>query len=136
MYTHLSLSKSLSLSIYIYIYIYIYISLSLCISRSPRLSLSRARFPSFTSLRESLSTGYGLRFSTESYGSKWEKNGLPRIPTGILFSSCINLQKSPQREFMGECNLGILYSSSLLAHPADRCAPSLRAAVLHVYVCI
>ena len=53
-------------------------------------------------LREDLCAGYGVRFSTKTC---WKL---------VLF-----LQKSLKisgnlREFMGECNLGILYSSSLL----------------------
>ena len=45
------------------------------------------------------------------------ENGFPRKPTGILFCSYRNIRKSQGnlREFMGECNLGILYSSSLSA---------------------
>ena len=65
-------------------------------------------------IRECLSTGYGLRFSTEIFGSKREKTVFHetyRKP--VLF-----LQKSPKisrnlREFTGECNLGILCSGSL-----------------------
>ena len=81
----------------------------------------------------------GLRCSTEVYGSKREKNGSPRIPTGISFCSYRKSSKICGRftgecnlgipgkcnlgilehlgkppGVMGECNLGILYSSSLL----------------------
>ena len=63
--------------------------------------------------REYLGTGYGLRFSTEIYGSK-------RFSTNTYRSLALFLQKSPKisgnlQEFTGECNLDILYSSSLLS---------------------
>ena len=60
-------------------------------------------------LREYSSTGYGLRLSTEIYGSK---RGFLGIPTGSLF--CFYRISGNLREFTGEYNLGILYSSSLL----------------------
>ena len=53
------------IQIYIYVYVYVYVYV----------------------LRECLSTGYGLRFSTELYGSKREKMVFPQIPKGILFRS-------------------------------------------------
>ena len=76
------------------------------------------------SLREGLrtgygvrGTGYGLRFYTEIYGSKREKI----VFHEYLQEACFVLivQTSPKisgnlQEFTGECNLGILYSSSLL----------------------
>ena len=49
-------------------------------------------------VREYLSTGYGLRFSTETYWNPCEQtgeNGFPRKPTGSLFRSYRNLPKSP-----------------------------------------
>ena len=63
-------------------------------------------------IREDLSTGYGIRFSTEVYGRK-------RLSTNTYRKPVLFLQKSPKvsgnlRESTGECNLGILYSSSLL----------------------
>ena len=71
----------------------------------------------FSRRRESnnLSTGYGLRFSTDIHVSKQEKTVFYKgLQTFVLF-----LQKSPKtsgnlREFMGTCNLGILSSSSLV----------------------
>ena len=55
---------------------------------------------------------YGLRFSTEIHGSK-------RFSTNIYRTNVLLLQTSPNisgnlRDLSGECNLGILYSSSLL----------------------
>ena len=66
-------------------------------------------------LREDLSTEYGLRFSTEIYGSKRQK----RFSTNTYRKLVLLLHKSSKisgnlREFTGYCNLGILYSSSLL----------------------
>ena len=61
-----------------------------------------------------LGTEYGLRFPAETYGSKREKNGFPRIPTGSLVLAGISEISWHFREFTGDCNLGILYSSSLL----------------------
>ena len=62
-------------------------------------------------LVEYLSAGYGLRFSTGANGI----TGFPRIYRNLV----LFLQESPEIsgnlwEFTGECNLGILYSSSLL----------------------
>ena len=63
-------------------------------------------------VREYLSTEYGLRFSEEIYGRK-------RFSTNTYRNRVCFLEKSSKisgnlREFTGECNLGILYSSSLL----------------------
>ena len=63
-------------------------------------------------LREYLSTGYGLRFSTEIYGSKREKT----VFHEYLQEACFVLTEISEisgnlREFTGECNLGILYST-------------------------
>ena len=58
---------------------------------------------------EDLSTGYGLRFSTEIYGRKRFSNEDIQETCFVLTEISGNL-----REFTGECNLGIMYSSSLL----------------------
>ena len=63
-----------------------------------------------------LSTGYGLRSSTEIYGSKRENRC---FPINTYRKLVLFLHKSPNvsrnmREFTGECNLGMLYYSSLL----------------------
>ena len=70
-------------------------------------------------LREDLSTEYGLRFSTEIYGSRWAK----AVFHEYLQEACFDLAEisGNLREFTGECNLGILCSSSLLGasiHPS------------------
>ena len=52
--------------------------------------------------------GYGLRFSTEIYGSQREKTVSTNTYRNIVF-----LYRNI-REFTGECHLGILLSSSLL----------------------
>ena len=70
-------------------------------------------------LREYLSTVYGLRFVRKSTGANGEK----RFSTKLYRKPALLLQKYPNnsgnlREFTGECNLGIPYSSSLLT----RCA--------------
>ena len=62
--------------------------------------------------RSDVEYGYGLRFSTDIYGRK-------RFSTNAYRNIGLFLQKSPKvsenlREFTGECDLGILYSSSLL----------------------
>ena len=68
------------------------------------------------SLSEYLSTGYGLRFSTSIYGSEREKPVFDKYLQEYyfvlteIFKIFWNL-----REFTGENNLGVLYSSSLLA---------------------
>ena len=53
-------------------------------------SLVTRRYADMQICREYLSTGYGLRFSTESTG----ENGFPRIPAGMLFCSCRSLRTS------------------------------------------
>ena len=62
-----------------------------------------------------LSTGYGLRFSTEIYGSQREKP----VFHGNLQEACFVLTEISENfrkplGVYGICNLGILYSSSLL----------------------
>ena len=77
-------------------------------------------------VREYLSTGYGLRFSTKIYGA----NGRKQFSTNT-YMNIVLLQKSSNicgnlKEFTGEWNLGILYSSSLLrSPPAARRQPGL-----------
>ena len=65
-------------------------------------------------LREYLSTGYGLRFSTEIYGSKWEKTVFHEYLQEYCFVITSPKISGNLPEFTGECSLGILYSSSLL----------------------
>ena len=69
----------------------------------------------FAPLREYLSTGYGLRFSTEICGGKWERTVFHEYlqeARFLLTDISENFRKPP--EFSGESNLEILYSSSLL----------------------
>ena len=103
-----------------YIYIYIYTchdnthkhnTIMRSHSSAPRSSGSARR--SAAKLREYLSTGYGLQFSTEIYSGA---NGRKQFSTKT-YKKPVLLQKSPKifgnlRESTG-CNLGILYSSSL-----------------------
>ena len=93
-----------------------------CLSRN---SMPRA---SWKSLREYLSTGYGLRFSTEIYGSAREKTVFHKYLQEVCF---VHTEISGNlREFTGECNLGILYYSSLLVLVKAR----LRSAPLQGYL--
>ena len=142
--TYLYIYIHLSLSLYIYIYRYVYTSLALSLSiyiyihmhihmytYIPRRCLLigwpvcllahtqwRRALESQGKLRECLSTGNGLWFSTNIYGSKREKTVFHKTyRKPVLF-----LQKASKsskisgnlREFTGECDLGILYSTSLL----------------------
>ena len=62
-------------------------------------------------IREVLSTGYGLRLSTEIYGSKRDKIVFQEYLQEYCF---VPTEISEHfKEFSGECNLGILYSGSL-----------------------
>ena len=66
-------------------------------------------------MREDLGTGYGLRFSAEIYGSKREKTVFHKhLQEACFVLTEISENLRSLREFMGECNLGILCSSSLL----------------------
>ena len=87
------------------------------VSRSQRLSggLLAVETSGGAELKRGLE--YGVR-APVFYGNLREQtgeNGSLRIPTEKLFCSYRHLRKSPDlREFTGECNLGFLYSSSLL----------------------
>ena len=93
--------------IYIYIhnvcvntYIYIYIFTELIWQRAAWRRLVGRH------MGEYLITGYGLRFSTEIYGSKRDKT---RKPAGNLFCSYRNLRKSP--ETSGSLRENAIYES-------------------------
>ena len=64
-------------------------------------------------IRGDLSTGYGLRFSMEIYGSKREKTVFREYLQEACFVSEVCEISGNLQELTGECNLGILYSSSL-----------------------
>ena len=57
--------------------------------------------------------GYGLQFSTEVYGRKREKAVFHEYLQEHWF--VLREISKHLREFTGECNLGMLYSSSLVA---------------------
>ena len=108
-------------------------------ARAPRGFRAESHAPTLLGdvlLREYLSTGYLLRCSTEIYGRKRETMVFHkylqecwfvlrdifehlRKPTGSLSGSYRHLQTYPETSgfLLGECNLGILYSSSLLSAP-------------------
>ena len=76
-------------------------------------------------------TGCGLRFTAETCGSKREKTAFREMLQGVRF---VLLQKCPNisrklLELEGTCNLGILYSSSLLREPCERDSRGLLAVV-------
>ena len=94
-YTYVCTHMYINIYIHVYIYIYIYII---------NMSLERTRIRG-----RALVLCGDLREQTG-------ENGFPRTPYRKLI---LFLQKSPKisgdlRDFAGECNLGILYSSSLL----------------------
>ena len=122
MYIHLSLSLSLYIYIHMHIHMYTYIPRRCLLIGWPVCLLAhtqwRRALESQGKLRECLSTGNGLWFSTNIYGSKREKTVFHKTyRKPVLF-----LQKASKsskisgnlREFTGECDLGILYSTSLL----------------------
>ena len=87
----------------------------------------------------------GLEYGVQApvfYGNLREQTGeniCPRIPTGNLF---LLLQTSPKisgnlREFPGECDLGILHSSSLLsmAFTTDLCTSDFKTQVARDVAC-
>ena len=90
--------------------------------RSTRRHPTRG-LPGVRHVREDSSTGYGLRFSTEIYGRKRFSNEDIQETCFVLTEISGNL-----REFTGECNLGILYSSSLLVM-THRCGRSVLRAL-------
>ena len=85
------------------------------LSQITRPGLSHGGMIPVEVISEYLSTGYGLRFSTEIYGCKREKT----VFREYLQEACFVLTEIPGnlREFTGECNLGILYSSFLQTSP-------------------
>ena len=97
--------------IYIYIYIYIYYTyVYIVLLVALLLSLSLLAY---------------------FYGNLREQTGQKRFSTNTYRKLVLLLQKSPKisrnlREFTGECNLGILYSSSLLHPVSVRRFPSFR----------
>ena len=66
--------------------------------------------------------GYGLQLSTEIYGTETGESGFPRGPTGTFFD--LTEISGSLREFTGECDRGILYSSSTLTLAAKIPSPS------------
>ena len=67
-----------------------------------------------TCVREYLSTGYGLLFSTESYGSKRENTFSTNYPEEACFVTEIFEHRRKPPGVYGMMYLGILYSSCLL----------------------
>ena len=103
--------------IYIYIYIYIYIIYTRkCIGLRTDGEPGRLCEPRRRGDKRVLEYGVQAQLF---YGNLREKTAVHKY----LQETCLFLQKSPKvsgnlREFTGECNLGILYSSSLLGEQA------------------